>query len=53
MIALNLIAVGITSLLLCDIFTSSFGLISNFEYLDAKFAITSFAFMLELVPEPV
>ena len=33
--------------------TSASALTSSLAYLLAKFAITSFAFMLELVPEPV
>ena len=51
--ALTCIAVGITSLLLWPKLTWSFGLITIFEDLDARVAMTSLAFMLELVPEPV
>ena len=51
--ALIHIAVGITSLELWLIFTSSFALIFNFDFLEAMFAITSLAFILVLVPDPV
>ena len=51
--ALIHIAVGITSLELWLIFTSSLASIDNLDAFEARLAITSFAFMLVLVPEPV
>ena len=51
--ALIHIAVGITSFELWLIFTSSFALIDTFEALEATLAITSLAFILVLVPDPV
>ena len=50
---LTQIAVGMTSFELWLILTSSFALIFNFDFFEAKFAITSLAFMLVLVPDPV
>ena len=47
------IVVGITSLELCDIFTSSFGCIDLLSVLLAISDMTSFIFILVLVPEPV
>ena len=53
------IAVGNVSLEDCPLFTSSFGWIGDFEPTSApaiwiaRFAMTSFAFMLLCVPEPV
>ena len=47
------IAVGMTSLELWLIFTSSFAPITAFDFVEATFAITSFAFIFVLVPEPV
>ena len=43
---------GMTSLLLCPMFTWSLGCTLTLEEL-AAWAITSFAFMLLLVPDPV
>ena len=51
--ALTHIAVGITSFELWLLFTSSLAFIFNFDLFEAKFAITSLAFILVLVPEPV
>ena len=51
--ALTQMAVGITSLELWLILTSSFALIFNLDFFEATFAITSLAFILVLVPDPV
>ena len=47
------IAVGMTSLELWLIFTSSLALIFNFDCFDATLAMTSLAFIFVLVPDPV
>ena len=46
-------ALGITSLLLCPMLTWSLGCTLRASFCVAKVAITSLAFMLVLVPEPV
>ena len=51
--ALTHIAVGITSLELWLILTSSFASIFNLDFFEATFAMTSLAFIFVLVPEPV
>ena len=53
MSALTHIAVGITSLELWLILTSSFASIFNLDFFEATFAMTSLAFIFVLVPEPV
>ena len=52
-VAATWIVVGNTSLLLCEALTWSFGCTSIPEARVARVAITSLAFMLELVPDPV
>jgi len=51
--ALTWIVDGITSLLLWHMFTWSFACTGLPSAFDASFEMTSFAFMFELVPEPV
>ena len=52
-VAATWIVVGNTSLLLCEALTWSFGCTSIPEARVARVAITSLAFMFELVPDPV
>lgn len=51
--ALTQIAVGMTSFELWLILTSSLALIFSFDLFEAKLAMTSLAFILVLVPDPV
>jgi hypothetical protein len=52
-VAARWIVVGNTSLLLCEALTWSFGCTDTPEPRVASVAITSLAFMFELVPDPV